>query len=112
MEEATLSYEQHVRVDDVLVEIRDKTEHMSGLAENEAWEDLLDIVRERHALVERCLEAECAPLEKRALLEMLQSLLQGDSILIERCAREREATRSNLENMGRADKARLGYQLA
>lgn len=106
-----MATEQRPWTDDILKEIRLSTERMSDLAEDEAWEDLLGVVRERHSLVERCLELECPLEEKRQLLESLQSLLRDDSMLIERCIKERDAARDNLAALGRARKASRGYQM-
>lgn len=93
-------------------EIGGKTALMSDLARSGDWEALLDVVRDRQEIIARCLDFECAPEEKRALLLELQSLLLGDSALIERCAEERDATLDKLECMGQANKVSHRYQLA
>jgi len=85
---------------------------MFDLARDEDWEALLEVVRDRQQLIERCLHVECVPEEKRALLVELQSLLHGDHTLVERCANERDLTLERLELMGRANKVSHRYQLA
>lgn len=107
-----MAAEQRVWADGILNEIRVRTARMSDLARDEAWDDLVTLVRERHDLIERCMELECAPEDKRALLTALQSLLHDDSALIARCIKERDAARDSLATLGRARKASRGYQLA
>lgn len=96
----------------ILGEIRVRTTRMADLAREEAWEDLVTVVRERHDLIDRCLGMECAPTEKRELLAALHSLLRDDAALIERCIKERDAARDGLAAMARAKKASIGYRLS
>jgi len=110
--EAVLSSECRVAVDSVLEEVREKTARMSALAGSEDWEELLEVVRARDVLIGRCVQLECAPEEKHALILAVQSLIRDDPMLIERCASEREAIRNSLAVMGRAQKASQGYQFA